>query len=98
MCLTGNGNVTHWGCTSSLGMHILTENAHTLYRVKSGRFLGVMLCLIMFKSPPGKVLRTSCSCKFPLLQTKCGYLNFVAEFKNAPSQQFLCIDFILVPV
>ena len=31
--LAGNGDVTHWECTSSLGMHILTRNVHSLYRV-----------------------------------------------------------------
>ena len=33
MCLTGNGYVTHRECTSSPGMHILTRNARSLYRV-----------------------------------------------------------------
>ena len=33
MCLAGNGDVTHWECTFSPGMHILTWNAHSLYRV-----------------------------------------------------------------
>ena len=41
MCLTGNGDVPHreWGCASPgmgmclTGMHILTGNAHSLYRV-----------------------------------------------------------------
>ena len=33
VCLTRNGNVIHRECTSSPGMHILTGNAHSLYRV-----------------------------------------------------------------
>ena len=33
--LTRNEDVTHQECTSSLGMHILTGNAHSLYRVVS---------------------------------------------------------------
>ena len=33
MCLTGNGDVPHRESTSSPGMHILTGNAHSLYRV-----------------------------------------------------------------
>ena len=33
MCLMGNGDVPHRESTSSPGMHILTGNAHSLYRV-----------------------------------------------------------------
>ena len=33
MCLTGIGDVPHRECTSSPGMHILTGNAHSLYRM-----------------------------------------------------------------
>ena len=32
--LTGNGDVPHRECTSSPGMHNLTGNAHSLYRVR----------------------------------------------------------------
>ena len=35
--LTGNGHTTHRECTSSLGMHILTRNAHSLCRVLLNR-------------------------------------------------------------
>ena len=39
VCLTGNGNVLHqeWGCASP-GVHILTGNAHSLYRMIRGLF------------------------------------------------------------
>ena len=46
MCLTGNGDVPHRECTSAPGMHILTGNAHGLYRVSTGAFLD--LFQIMF--------------------------------------------------